>query len=302
MLKGVVISLASSISFGLLYYLVTLLLPLTGFDLVGWRSLFMVPVLAVYVMSIHRWSEVTGMVAQVREKPWSIVYPLASAALVGLMQSLFLWAPTHGHALNVALGFFLLPLVMVVVGCVVYKERLSRLQMIAVFFAAAGVLNEVIYLGTIAWSTLAVMAIYPVYFVLRRAGGINHMGGLLSDFVLLAPFALAYIALSDHSLPAMIHEVSGFFWLFPFFILVSAYSFIWYIQASALLPLSLFGLLSYLEPVLLLGISFLLGERMQPGQWPTYLCIWVALLFLALEGTVTLRNERRFYKKNRGQA
>ena len=79
-----------------------------------------------------------------------------------------LWGPINGRGLQVSLGYFLLPLVMVLVGCVLYKEKLSRWQMAAVALAILGVGHEIWRIGFIAWETVYVALAYPLYFFMRR--------------------------------------------------------------------------------------------------------------------------------------
>ncbi len=75
--------------------------------------------------------------------------------------------------------------------------------------------------------------------------------------------------------------------------MISASALVVYIIASRLLPFSLFGLLSYVEPVLLLGVALMLGESIKPGEWLTYIPIWMAVLVLVFEGFKHLMRHRR---------
>src|SRR3546814_13395433 len=99
-----------------------------------------------------------------------------SAALIGFKLWLFSWAPLHNKALDVALGYFLLPLVMVLTGRVFYNERLSRFQLAAVALAAIGVENELVRVDSFSWATALVMFGYPPYFMLRRALRYGSLG------------------------------------------------------------------------------------------------------------------------------
>ncbi|MNE24429.1 hypothetical protein D3C80_1177180 [compost metagenome] len=109
---------------------------------------------------------------------------------------------------------------------------------------------------------------------------------------LLLPWALYFVIqgpLSSGDLQA--HP--GLYALIPVLGAISASALIAYVLASRLLPFSLFGLLSYVEPVLLVGVALLLGETIGPDQWLTYLPIWAAVLVLVLEGVKHLLRQRR---------
>lgn len=190
------------------------------------------------------------------------------------------------------MGYFLLPLAMVLTGRLVYGERLSRLQKVAVACAALGVGHELYQHGSFAWETLVVTIGYPIYFVLRKRCRTDHLGGLWCDMCLLLPWALYFVIQGPLS-PADLQAHPGLYALIPILGAISASALIAYVLASRLLPFSLFGLLSYVEPVLLVGVALLLGETIGPDQWLTYLPIWAAVLVLVIEGFKHLLRQRR---------
>jgi chloramphenicol-sensitive protein RarD len=289
---GVLLSVLASAMFGALYVLPPLLEPLTGLEIFGWRVVLTAPLITVLLMITRQWRTVTRMAAQVRARPATAGILVLAAALLGVQLWLFTWAPAHGHALEVALGYFLMPLVMVVVGVAAFGERLSRARLAAVLCAAAGVAHELVRVGTLSWSTLLVALGYPAYFVLRRRAGTATTGAMWFEFVILLPVALVLV-LTGPSL-AVVPDLAPLLVLLG---VLSSAALVCYVVASQLLPFSLFGLLSYLEPVLLALVSVaLLGQGIAPDEWWTYVPIWVAVLLLALEGAVQgyrLRGLRR---------
>ena len=104
-----------------------------------------------------------------------------------------MWAPLNGYSLDVSLGYFLLPLTMVLTGRIAYGERLSYLQKIAVFFACLGVINEVYQVGGFSWATLLVCIGYPTYFVVRKRLATDNLGGLWLDMALTLPVAFWFV-------------------------------------------------------------------------------------------------------------
>src|SRR5690606_29969494 len=123
-------------------------------------------------------TQVRGLLRQARAEPRIVPTLLATAGILGVQQWLFTWAPTHGHALNVALAYFLMPLGMVVVGTLAFGERLGRLRQLAVGFAVVGVLNELLRVGALSWTTLVPSLGFPLYFALRRWGGTATTGAM----------------------------------------------------------------------------------------------------------------------------
>lgn len=288
--RGVALSVLASTLFGVMYYYASLLAPLDGEQIFGWRMLLTLPLMAVFLLAAGDWQIVRTTAARLHREPrlW-LVLPLSSA-LLGLQLWLFLWAPSSGHALDVSLGYFMLPLAMALTGRLVYGERLTSLQSLAVLCAGAGVLHELWRVGSFSWTAAVVALGYPLYFVLRRHHGTDHMGGLWFDMLLMLPLA-AWFALFMAPGLAVYTQRPALWGLVPLMGLISTTALVSYILSSRLLPLGLFGLLGYVEPVLLVGVALLLGERIAPGQWWTYGPVWLAVGLLVLEGLRKLRRQ-----------
>lgn len=292
MSKGILSSVMASCLFAVMYFYTSLLTPLDGEEIFGWRTLLTLPCLTLFMLVSKDWKRVGELLARVKRTPLLLLGMVGTSWLMGVQLWLFLWAPLHGRSLEVSMGYFLLPLAMVLTGRLVYGERLSRLQKVAVACAALGVGHELYQHGSFAWETLVVTIGYPIYFVLRKRCRTDHLGGLWCDMCLLLPWALYFVIQGPLS-PADLQAHPGLYALIPLLGAISASALIAYVLASRLLPFSLFGLLSYVEPVLLVGVALLLGETIGPDQWLTYLPIWAAVLVLVIEGFKHLLRQRR---------
>lgn len=288
MSRGVLFSIIGSMLFALLYFYSTLLMPLDGEQIFGWRTLLTFPCLTAFIWYGRRQRMVTELAGRMRRHPALIAGALVTSALLGIQLWLFMWAPLHGRALHVSLGYFLLPLTMLLTGRIVYGERLSRLQNLAAACAAVGVANEFVQVGSLSWETLLVAFGYPGYFVLRRRMAANHLGGLWFDMTLLLPVGLWFIITGNVGLDAL-DAHRNLLWLIPLLGVLSSTALVFYMLASQMLPLSLFGLLGYVEPVLLVFVALLLGESIAGGEWLTYIPVWIAVLLLIVEGIIGLR-------------
>lgn len=292
MSKGIVSSVMASCLFAVMYFYTSLLKPLDGEEIFGWRTLLTLPCLTLFMLVSKDWKRVGELLGRVKRTPVLLLGMVGTSWLMGVQLWLFLWAPLHGRSLEVSMGYFLLPLAMVLTGRLVYGERLSRLQKVAVACAALGVGHELYQNGSFAWETLLVTIGYPIYFVLRRRCRTDHLGGLWCDMCLLLPWALYFVIQGPLS-NADLQAHPGLYALIPILGAISASALIAYVLASRMLPFSMFGLLSYVEPVLLVGVALLLGETIGPDQWLTYLPIWAAVLVLVLEGFKHLLRQRR---------
>ncbi len=291
MSKGILLTIIACTLFGVLYYFSTLLAPLDGLDLFGWRLVLALPFMTVFLFALDEHRQVATIFQRLRgERILWCVLPV-SAALLGVQTWLFMWAPLAGHAMEVSLGYFMLPITLVLTGRLVYREKLSSWQLAAVLAATAGVLHELIRSGGFSWPALLVALGYPPYFVLRRKYLLNHLGGLWFDLLLLLPVALWVVWTGRLNL-ALLEQVPALWWRLPLLGLLTALALATYFMAARLLPLSLFGLLGYLEPVLLVIVAIMLGESLSTAEWLTYAPIWLALALLALEGVVEMRRAR----------
>lgn len=292
MFQGVAASIVASCIFGAIYYLAPLLQPLTGEQIFGWRMLMTIPFTTAWLLYSGQGAAVWALLQRVsRNWPLALML-LLSSSLAGVQLWLFMWAPLHGHALPVSLGYFLLPLAMVLAGRLVFKERLTLWQTGATALAACGMVWEIWRAGGLAWSTWVVVIGYPAYFVLRRVLKTNSLAGHWLDVVLMLPVC-AWFAWGDASAGftgwQAVQSTSVLQWMVPLLGVISAVALALYMTASRLLPLGLFGLLSYVEPMLLVLAALLMGERIQVGQEPMYVLIGAAVALLALEGALQLR-------------
>ena len=292
MSKGIALSVLASVLFAVMYFYTSLLAPLTGVEIFGWRMLLTLPCMTVFMLLTGEWRRVGEVLRRVRDTPVMALALLLSSALVGVQLWLFMWAPLNGYSLDVSQGYFLLPLTMILTGRSVYGEHLSWLQKVAAFLACVGVLNELYQVGSFSWATLVVAVGYPLYFVLRRRLQSDHLGGLWLDMALLIPVALWFVQSGEQGF-AVLEAYPRLYLLIPLLGLISASALVCYIIASRQLAFSLFGLLSYVEPVLLLCVALLLGESIKDGQWLTYVPIWLAVVVLIIEGARHLLRQRR---------
>lgn len=292
MLQGVVASVVASFIFGGIYFLAPLLMPLSGEQIFGWRMLMTIPFTTGWLLYSGQGVAVWALLQRVgRHWPFALML-LLSSALAGVQLWLFMWAPLHGHALPVSLGYFVLPLAMVLAGRLVFQERLTAWQTAATALAACGMGWELLRAGGMAWSTWVVVIGYPTYFVLRRILKTNSFAGHWLDVVLMLPVCV-WFALGDTSAGftgwQALQGTATLHWMVPLLGILSAVALALYMTANRLLPLGLFGLLSYVEPILLVVAALLMGERVQTGQEPMYVLIGLGIALLALEGVLQMR-------------
>lgn len=282
MIKGVFLSIAASTLFGIIYYYVTLLKPLSGLELLGWRMLMTTPIVSAFIVLSHEWHLVRHVWHRIKRTPYLMLIIMLNASITAVQFWIFMWAPMNGKGLEVSLGYLLIPLVMVCIGYFSYHENLSTLKKLAVLFAFIGVANQIFYLGHIAWETLVVALGYPFYYYLRRRFYLSHIGSFWYEMMLILPVAV-YFIITQTATWTVLHTPHYLFLILGLG-LISGVAWICNLAANKILPFSLFGLLSYLEPALLVTVSLLLGEDIHSQEIPTYFCLGIAIALLIWEG------------------
>ncbi|WP_424186778.1 EamA family transporter RarD [Actinokineospora sp. G85] len=279
---GVFASVAASTLFGVVFLMAADLEPLNADQLLAWRLVVTLPVVAVLYTAFKTWADVRALLSRLRARPALIAVLVLDGHLLGVQLWLFGWAPQSGHGLDAALGYLLLPLVMVAVGALLHRERLAPLRLAAVGSAAVGVTAAVVLADGLSWLTLVIALGIPVYFTVRRRARLDTAGALGLELLAMTPFAAWLLAQPSTWRPLVDRPT-----LIPallLFGLVSATAFLLYTRASAVLPFAVFGLLGYLEPVLLVIVAAtLLDEPLTPADAPVYVPIAVALGLLAVE-------------------
>lgn len=289
--RGVALSVGASVLFALLPGYVQLLAPLDGIQIFAQRVLWSIPLVLLLVLLTRQGALLRETFARLRREPLLVAAWPVAAVLIGVQWGLFLWAPLAGRMLEVSMGYFLLPLAMVLAGRLFYNERLRPLQQLAVACAVVGVLHELWRTQAFSWLTLVTALGYPPYFMLRRWMRLDALSGFVLEMLMLAPLAIWLIVAYG---PVGAFEGRTALWLLvPGMALIGTLAFAAMMASSRLLPMGLFGILSYVEPVLLFAVALLvLGERFDAGQWLTYLPIWLAVLLVGWDSARLLRKQQ----------
>lgn len=281
MLKGVLFCLAANFLFGLGYYFAVLLRPLNGESMFGFRILVLIPFIFLAILLFKQAGQFSQLLQKIRQKPPLVGVILLLALNTGVQLWLFLWAPNNGQAIQVSIGYLLLPIVAVALGKIVFKEHFTPLKWLSLAFAVLGVSASVVVSGSISWATFVAGVGYPIYITLRRYFGINHLATFLLELLLVLPFALYFI--SQTAMPPIVSVNPHIYWLLVLFGLVNGAAFILYIASSNLLPVNVLGLLGYVEPLVMLLVSFIIGERLDSQSYFLMFCLSVAIVLLTVD-------------------
>lgn len=243
-----------------------------------WSLLLLVVVLALR----RQWQWLRDTVRQPRV--------IATFALSALLLSgnwlTYIWAVTHGHVIDASLGYFITPLVNVLLGYTVLHERLRALQWTAVAVAAAGVLWLAVLGGSLPWIALVLAATFGGYGLLRKTAPLGALEGLTLETLLLSPFALSLLAWG------MLHGTGRFpapdattnvllLGIGP----VTAVPLLLFAAGARRIRMVTLGLLQYVAPSLqfLLGV-WVFAEPFSGPRMVGFCLIWLALVIYSVEG------------------
>lgn len=198
----------------------------------------------------------------------------------------FMWAVSVGRTLDASLGYFINPLINVVLGVVVLSERLTPLRWAAVGLASAGVLWLAIAAGEVPWIALMLASSFAIYGLIRKVIPVEGVVGLAAETGVLAPLALGYLAWLQLSGSATFGAGHG--WLTPWLMLgglLTAVPLGLFAYGARLIPYTTVGLIQYLAPSLQFATGlFVFGEPFSRTRSVGFVMIWIALALYAADG------------------
>jgi len=218
-----------------------------------------------------------------------------AAAVVSVNWGLYIWSVNHGHVLETSLGYYINPILSILVGVVVLGERLAALQWASVGLAALAVVVLTVEYGRLPWISLVLAASFATYGVMKKKVNGGAVETLTIESALLTPIGLGYLVYLQtrgdntfitlgwtHSLLLVATGV------------VTVVPLLFFAAATTRLPLSTLGLLQYLAPTLqfLLGVLYF-GEQMSIGRWVGFGLVWVALMVMTADGLRRASRSRR---------
>lgn len=282
---GLLYAAAAYLAWGLFPVYFRLLRGVPAQEILCHRIVWSAAFVALLVTALRRWPAVVGQL----RAPGVLLRLGASAIFISGNWLVYIWAVNSGRVLEASLGYFVNPLVSVLLGVVFLRESLSRVQAAAVALAGLGVASLVVRAGAVPWVAIALALTFGLYGLVRKQVKVDAIAGLLGEVTLLGPAAVAYLALQRttgashfdaHVAPLL--ASSG---------VVTALPLIWFAVGVRRLRLSTIGLLQYLNPTMQFLIAvFAFGERFTGAHALAFGCIWASL---ALYSGDTLLAARR---------
>ncbi|PPS27298.1 EamA family transporter [Pseudomonas amygdali pv. morsprunorum] len=247
---------------------------------------------------IHRvlWSALFGSIVlmfwkhpgwwrDLRNNPQRLAVLALSGTLIAANWIVYVWAVNNGRMLEASLGYYINPLVNVLLGMLLLGERLRRLQMLAVAFATIGVAQQVWNVGSLPWVSLALALTFAFYVLIRKKAPVAALPGLVVETWMLVPLALIWLTLNPTAVSAQpeFWTTTQAIWLAaagP----VTLIPLVCFNAAARHLPFTTLGFLQYLAPTLVLLLAVLLyGEHLTTSTIITFAFIWAGLAIYSVD-------------------
>lgn len=236
-----------------------------------------------------------------RKQLWALIssartigYLFLSSVLIAGNWIIYIWAVNNSHALEASLGYYIMPLVMLILARVFFGEKLNRIQMISVAICAIGVLNLLVFYGHLPWIALSLSSLFAFYGVIRKLVPADPIAGLFVECALLAPMSLGYMIWLDSHGGAAFGTI-GFTQdaLLIGLGVCTAVPLVLFAYAARNMKFSALGLMQYLNPTLQFFVAVLVfGETFTQAHMITYGLVWIGLAIFTWDNLRTARQNR----------
>jgi len=268
-----------------------LLEPAGGNEIVAHRVVWSLLFITLLLTVRRGWSQVRAILVDRR----ALLVLAVAAVLIAVNWLVYVYAVNSGHVVEASLGYFINPLVSVVLGVVVFRERLRRLQWVAVGIAVVAVLVLTVDYGHPPWISLSLAASFALYGVMKKLVRVDAAPGLFVETAVVFLPALAVIGLlTADGRAAFGHEGVGNGLLLASSGLATAVPLLLFAAAASRIPLSTVGLLQYVTPLMQLSLGvFVFHEPMPPARLVGFAIVWLALAVFTVDMLRQARSNRR---------
>jgi chloramphenicol-sensitive protein RarD len=277
---GVLYGLAAYVWWGLVVGYFKLIGHVPALEVLAHRIVWSVLVMAILMSWRQRWPQVLQAFRSRRV----LLTLVASTLLVAGNWFVFIWAVTHEHVVQASLGYFINPLVNVLLGFFFLRERLRPMQRASVALAAVGVTLMAWRLSALPSVALYLAVSFALYGLLRKTVAVEAMAGLCVETILLAPIALGYLYWLSGEGNLVFGRAPGTDLLLVCAGLITALPLLWFAHAARRLDLATIGFLQYISPSLQLAFGVLVyGETFDVGHARAFCFIWAGLALYSFD-------------------
>jgi len=286
--RGFLLGVAAYVMWGLFPLYWSLLEPSTAFEVLAHRICWSLLAMLALLVALRRTPQLVAIVRDRRKR--SLL--LLASVVITLNWGGYIWGVTHGKVVETSLGYFINPLVTVLMGVLILGERLRPAQWVAIAIAFAAVVGLTVEYGRPPWIALLLAFSFGTYGLAKKQANVEAVESLTFETIVLAPFAFGFLVwLGTTGRGHFLGEGVGHVLLLASTGVVTALPLLCFGAAAIRVPMTTLGLLQYLAPVLqfALGVT-VLHEAMTPMRWAGFALVWVALVIFTFDA---VRHHRR---------
>ena len=286
MRRGLILGATAYLLWGLFPLYFPLLQPAGALEVLAHRMVWSLLMSAVVLTVVRGWRHIRQMPAKV----WLLV--LAGASLIAVNWGIYIWAVNADHVVDAALGYFINPLVTVLFGVLIFRERLRVVQWVAVGLAALAVTVLAVAGGVFPWVAVSLAASFACYGLVKKVIPLPPTASLTAEGMVQLLPALGYLLfLTLTGASTLTTQGAGHVLLLASSGVVTCVPLLAFAAAAQALPLSVLGLMQYLTPVaqFLLGV-FWFHEAMPAYRWFGFVLVWAALCVFTFDALRQAKN------------
>ncbi|MBF2262310.1 EamA family transporter RarD [Staphylococcus capitis] len=288
--KGIFFALGAYVLWGILPIYWELIDHIGAFEILAFRIIFsMIFMILLLVVGSKQREAFLRDVNQLFTHPVQLVAIIVAGYVITINWGTFIWAVTNGHVLQSSLGYYINPLVSIVLALIFLKERFNKFEWLAIIFALIGVLYMTIKIGEFPFVSIMLALSFGVYGLLKKIVHIDAISSIAIECIVTAPAGIIYVIYlwQQH------HMTFGFnmssFWL-VFSGAVTAIPLILFSAGAKRIPLSLTGFIQYVGPTIMfiLGI-FVFKEKFDVHQLITFIFIWIGIILYSISQYMNIK-------------
>ncbi|MGX0400503.1 EamA family transporter RarD [Staphylococcus pasteuri] len=281
--KGIFFALGAYVLWGILPIYWELIDQIGAFEILAFRIIFSaIFMVLILIVGKHQRQSFMRDVNQLVSHPIQLLAIIVAGYVITVNWGTFIWAVTNGHVLQSSLGYYINPLVSILLALIFLKERFNKFEWLAILFAFIGVLYMTLKVGEFPVVSLMLAFSFGIYGLLKKVVHIDAISSIAVECIVTAPAGLIYVGYlwQQHQLTFGMNMSS--FWLL-FSGAITAIPLILFSAAAKRIPLSLTGFIQYVGPTIMfvLGI-FLFNEPFDVHQLITFVFIWIGIILYSI--------------------
>ena len=291
--KGILFALGAHLLWGILPIYWRFIYGISAFEILAYRIILAMVFMILMIFVLKKSQALKHDINQLVAHPIQLVAIIIAGYVITINWGTFIWAVSNGHVLQTSLGYYINPLVSVLLAFIFLKERFNKFETLAIVSAVIGVIYMTMKIGEFPIISLMLAFSFGIYGLLKKLVRVEAMSGIAIECIVTAPAGLIYIIYLWQAHQSSVGlNMSTFLLLFSG--AVTAVPLILFSAGARRIPLSLTGFIQYVSPtiIFLLGI-FVFKETFDIHQFITFIFIWIGIALYSISQYIKMKRSPR---------